>query len=238
MKKNDHVHISQIIPFSFVDGPGNRFALFLQGCLMDCPYCHNPETKSRKINAKGSKWMGLDELLSKIEHSRPFIRGVTVSGGEPLLQKSFLKKLLPELKKLNLTAFLNTNAYLISPKEDSTWFSDWDGVMVDIKSAIPSEHQKLTGLPLEPILQNIAWLIKIDRLFEIRTVIIPDLINNEETVKRVAQFLIEQKAEQIPYRLLPYRPEGVLSPYKEQLRVPNQDQLDDLKKIFTLEIQK
>ena len=88
--------VADIIPFSWVDGPGNRFVIFLQGCNFDCKACHNPQTIP--LDSVHAKRMSVDELLEQIRDAMPHISGVTVSGGEATLQAEFVYSLFLKLK--------------------------------------------------------------------------------------------------------------------------------------------
>lgn len=101
--------VHRIIPFSNVDGMGNRTSIFLQGCNLNCLYCHNPETISRQTDA--GKMISLATLFDKIMEARPFIRGVTFSGGEPTLHARELIPLFKRLKAEGLTCYLDSNGF-------------------------------------------------------------------------------------------------------------------------------
>ena len=103
--------VADVIPFSWVDGPGNRFAIFLQGCNFDCVACHNPQTIP---HAEGTHFLtSIDELLVKIRKAAPFISGITVSGGEATQQAEFVHAIFravkadPQLGRL--TCFVDSN---------------------------------------------------------------------------------------------------------------------------------
>ena len=99
--------VNKIIPFSAVDGPGNRTAIFLQGCNFNCQYCHNPETIGKKNPY--TKLMTPEEVMAEVEKNIPFVRGITVSGGECTLQADFLKELFTLAKSRGLTTLVDSN---------------------------------------------------------------------------------------------------------------------------------
>ena len=166
--------VNKIIPFSCIDGPGNRTAIFFQGCNLKCTYCHNPETINKCINCgkcvltcpvnalemnngkvlwdedkcvecdnciktckilstPRTKDYSVDELFEEIKKVRPFIQGITVSGGECTLNADFLVELFTKVKEeLNLTCFVDTNGTLdLSEKEDLV--NATDKFMLDVK---------------------------------------------------------------------------------------------------------
>lgn len=101
--------VHRIIPFSNVEGYGNRTSIFVQGCNANCLYCHNSETIP--MTSKDAKLYSVDELLVLIKNQIPFIRGITVSGGEATLYHKFITKLFIEVKKLGLTCYIDTNGF-------------------------------------------------------------------------------------------------------------------------------
>lgn len=101
--------VNQIIPFSNVEGAGNRTAVFLQGCDIRCVYCHNPETIPLK--SAQAKIYDVDELFKMIKSYKPFIRGITVSGGEPTLQYLAISELFKKVKSLGLSCYIDSNGF-------------------------------------------------------------------------------------------------------------------------------
>ncbi len=114
MKNNKEIYarIHSIESFGTVDGPGIRFVLFMQGCALKCKYCHNRDT----WDINGGNLMSLKDILSKIERYKPYILpsggGVTVTGGEPLLQVEFLIELFKSLKKHGIPTVIDTTRYV------------------------------------------------------------------------------------------------------------------------------
>ena len=113
--------VNRIIPFSSVDGPGNRTAIFLQGININCLNCHNPETRDKYGNPEITTVteMSADEVLEKVKKQIPFVRGITVSGGECMLQPDFLTELFTKTKMLGLSTKLDTNSPIeLSEKQE------------------------------------------------------------------------------------------------------------------------
>ncbi len=137
--------------FGSVDGPGIRFIIFLQGCRLRCQYCHNPDTWN--IHADGANWLSVSEILDRAERFRSYWRtagGITVSGGEPLLQIDFLLELFAEAKRRNITTCIDTSAEPFT--RDEPFYSKFqalmrltDTVLLDIKHIDDLEHRRLTG---------------------------------------------------------------------------------------------
>ena len=201
--------VNKIIPFSNVDGPGNRLSIFFQGCNFDCLYCHNPET----IEVFGEKnipeeisVMTADDILREIAEVEPFISGITVSGGECSLQWKFLTELFTKVKKKwkRLTCFVDSNGSVPLWTEDKKEFVEiLDKVMIDIKAY--------------------------DKIYEVRTVIVPEIIDNEKTVDNISK-LIAHYNKDIKYKLIKYRQNGVRRDVLVSY-TPDDDYMNKLKKI-------
>lgn len=261
--------VSKIIPFSAVDGPGNRMAIFLQGCNFNCLYCHNPETinackncglcvsecphgalsfengevvwnkdicegcdlclKTCRRNSKPKAVrMTIDEVLNEIKKVRSFITGITVSGGECTLQAEFLTELFKEVKKLGLTTFADTNGSTPFWQEKELTEA-MDKAMLDIKSFDPDEHKMLTGQDNSVVIENAKYLAGLDKLFEIRTVIVPEVLDNYYNVDQISK-LIASLNPDIRYKLIKYRPLGVRTDMINS-HVPSDEMMQELKDI-------
>jgi len=262
-------YVNKIIPFSNVDGEGNRMAIFLQGCNYNCLYCHNPETINRCVNCgecvpaceygalsmvDGKVEYDIDkcvncdacvatcrknsspkitkitasELMKKIEKVKLFISGITVSGGECTLQRDFLKELFTKVKSLGLTTFIDTNGSTPIYK-DKELLEVTDKTMIDLKAFSPEENRMLTGLTNETVIKNIRELGKLDKIYEIRTVVVPDVLNNKHTVDMGSKLLGEINPN-IQYKLIKYRPMGVRKELLETT-VPTNDYMKELESI-------
>lgn len=261
--------VNRIIPFSAVDGPGNRTSIFLQGCNFNCLYCHNPETINKCIHCgecvnvcpKGAlyyednkvhwrdelcvkcdaclkacthnaspkvKEMSVEDIILQIKKVRPFIEGITVSGGECTLQKDFLVPLFKEVKKLGLTCFVDTNGS-IPLYEDNALLQVMDKAMIDLKSYPLEEHKMLTSMENNIVLKNITELSKLDKLYEIRTVVVPELLDNKHNVHMISS-LIASLNPNIIYKIIKYRPLGV----REEMihsYTPSKEFMDELYQI-------
>lgn len=227
--------VNKIILFSNVDGPGNRLSIFFQGCNFDCLYCHNPET----IEVFGEKnipeeisVMTVDDILREIAEVEPFISGITVSGGECSLQWKFLTELFTEVKKKwkRLTCFVDSNGSVPLWTEDKKEFVEiLDKVMIDIKAYDKKDHMLMVGMDNENVIKNFKYLVEIDKIYEVRTVIVPEIIDNEKTVDNISK-LIAHYNKDIKYKLIKYRQNGVRRDVLVSY-TPDDDYMNKLKKI-------
>ena len=138
-------HIHSIESFGTVDGPGIRFVIFMQGCTLKCKYCHNRDTW--KVNS--GKKITIDELVKEIQNYRTYIEnsggGVTVSGGEPLLQAEFVTELFKNLKELGIHTALDTAGSIPLSPSIKELLKYTDLVLLDIKHIDDEKSKNLTG---------------------------------------------------------------------------------------------
>lgn len=220
-----------------VDGPGTRMTVFLNGCPLRCLYCHNPDTM---FAAKGQP-VRLNDLVGRLKRYRRIFRttggGLTVSGGEPLMQPAFVGRLLHEAKQLGIHTAIDTSGFLGANASDAL-LDDLDLVLLDIKSGIPEVYRKATGRELQPTLDFARRLS--ERGTEevwIRFVLVPDLTDAVENVEAVAgiveQISVVTRVEVLPFHQmgrdkwatlkLPYKLADTSPPSKELIeRVRNQ----------------
>ena len=224
-------HIHSLETFGTVDGPGIRFVLFMQGCLLKCQYCHNPDTWA----LDGGKTMTLEEVLSEIEPYLNYYKssggGLTVSGGEPTLQAGFVASLFQEVKKRwNLHTTLDSNGFndmnRIEELIDAT-----DLVLLDLKHINDEKHKVLTGKSNERMLETARWLSDHGKKMWIRHVFVPGIHDDEEDLRNLGRFIGTlngvEKFEILPYHQMgiykwellgkEYPLEGVPSPTQEEV---------------------
>lgn len=200
--------VNKILPFSSVDGPGNRTAIFLQGCNFNCLYCHNPETIDHCNHCSPKVVeMTVEDVIKVINKTRTFISGITVSGGECTLQPEFLIGLFKEVKKMGLTVFIDTNGS-VPLYGNEKLVEAMDMVMIDVKSYDPEEHKSLTGMDNGIVLENVKYLSGINKLCEVRTVVVPEVLDNYYNIDMISK-LITSLDPNIRYKIIKYRPVGV-----------------------------
>ncbi|MFH9707041.1 pyruvate formate-lyase-activating protein [Streptomyces luteogriseus] len=171
-----------------VDGPGTRFVLFLSGCPLRCLYCANPDT----WHLRDGKRAAVDEVMAEIEKYRPFVTtaggGVTLTGGEALLQPAFTAGVLRRCKELGLHTALDTSGFL-GARATGELLADTDLVLLDIKSFDVRTHRKLTGGDLAPTLDFATRLDRLAVPVWIRYVLVPGWTDDPATVDGLGAFL-------------------------------------------------
>ncbi|MFD9120098.1 pyruvate formate-lyase-activating protein [Streptomyces bottropensis] len=169
------------------DGPGTRFVLFVSGCPLRCLYCANPDT----WHMRDSREATVDEVMTEIEKYRTFITtaggGVTLTGGEPLLQSAFTGEILRRCKEAGLHTALDTSGFLGSRATDEL-LADTDLVLLDIKSFDVTTYRKLTGGRLAPTLSFATRLDRLSVPMWVRYVLVPGWTDDPEAVEGLARF--------------------------------------------------
>ena len=177
-----------------VDGPGIRFVVFMQGCPMRCQYCHNPDTWTTDLNKK----MSVDEILEKYEGVKEFLRngGLTITGGEPLMQIDFVTKLFKVAKEKQIHTALDTSGILFNrnnTEKIDELLKYTDLVMLDIKHINEDEHKKLTGYSNKNILDFAKYLSEKNVPMWVRHVVVPNITYNEKYLIQLGEFLATLK---------------------------------------------
>ncbi len=223
--------VVKIIDSSVVDGPGNRAVIFLQGCNYNCKYCHNPETIEPAGGQKGLQQLTADEVAERLGRNLPFIRGLTISGGECMLHEEFVYEVCTEAKRRygqDFSCLLDSNGSIPYDKV----LPVIDGVLLDVKAVDESAHRALTGAPAGPALSQAAALAKVGKLIEIRTVVLGETGEAEacvrETARKISAAAGKEALEKIAYKLIKYRPKGVRKEYLRELKVPSGPELERL----------
>ncbi|MDR0587225.1 MAG: YjjW family glycine radical enzyme activase [Treponema sp.] len=187
-------------------------------CIRNCPYNASPRIR----------WMDGEEAARRILANRPFIRGVTCSGGECTLYRDFLVDLFSRLKAEGLGCLIDSNGSLDFEKEPELLALS-DGVMLDVKAIDPAVHRELTGQDNEIVLHNAEFLARMGKLTEIRTVACVRDYGVRETIEKLAVLLKPYLPGNIHYRLIAFRPYGVREEY-QGLGQPRQDAMEELEK--------
>ena len=221
--------------FGTVDGPGIRFVVFMQGCPMRCKYCHNPDTW--RFGA-GKKYTAAD-VFKEILKYKSYIKsgGVTVSGGEPLLQAEFIAELFRLLKAEGIHTALDTSGVTFdkdnpqSVEKHLSVLRYTDLVLLDIKHIDEDEHKALTGFSNKRTLDFALFLSENGKKMWIRHVLVPDITDKDEYLQKLKQFIsglkTVERVEVLPYHTmgevkyeklgLPYPLKGVQPPAKQRI---------------------
>lgn len=216
-------YVHSIESFGTVDGPGVRLVVFLQGCPLRCLYCHNPDTW--KLN-EGNQ-MSVEEILKKYKNCKEFLKngGLTVTGGEPLMQTDFVTELFKACKKENIHTCLDTSGITFTQESKAKFdklMEVTDLVMLDIKHIDKDEHIKLTGKSNERIFEFAKYLREINKTMWIRHVVVPNLTLNDEFLFSLGYFLGDfrnmKALDVLPYHSMgnvKYENLGLIPPLKE-----------------------
>lgn len=239
VKKASLGAIHSIESFGSVDGPGIRFVIFLQGCQMRCQYCHNADTWAIQFGDRPAS-----ALIQKALRYKSYWGtegGITVSGGEPLLQIEFLIDLFSQAKAEGIHTVLDTSGQPFT--FDEPFFSQFkqlmnlcDLVLLDLKTLDSDLHRKLCGRNNENILAMAMYLDALHKPVWIRHVLVPGLTTDEEQLKEMADFIDTlhnvQRVEVLPYHTLGaykwkklgylYPLEGIEPPTQEEVKRANQ----------------
>lgn len=202
--------------FGTVDGPGIRFVIFMQGCPMRCQYCHNPDTWEIGLGTE----ITADKLITQYKKNRSFYKsgGITVTGGEPLLQIDFVTELFIKAKSENIHTCIDTSGITFNHNQAyieklKLLLKYTDLVMLDIKHIDNVKHRKLTGHTNENILQFALFLEKNKIPVWIRHIVVEGITDNREDLIRLGEF-IGKLSNLKALDVLPYHTMGVHK-YKE-----------------------
>ncbi|MCR5778318.1 MAG: pyruvate formate lyase-activating protein [Lachnospiraceae bacterium] len=234
--------IHSIETFGSVDGPGVRFVVFVKGCALRCKYCHNVDTWDPHSDDMRTS----DEILDQAERYRSYWGndgGITVSGGEPLLQIDFLIDLFKKAKERGINTCIDTAGQPFTRNEPffgkfNELMKYTDLLLVDIKHIDAEEHVKLTGKSNENIKDFIKYLSEIGKPIWIRHVLVPTITDNDEYLKRTREFIEElsnvEKIEVLPYHSMgEYKWEELKIPYSlKNIEAPSQERVTNAEKIL------
>lgn len=222
--------------FGTVDGPGIRFVIFMQGCPLKCKYCHNRDT----WNMNGGTYITVDELIKEIQKYRSYILssngGITVSGGEPLLQAEFVLELFKELKELGFHTALDTSGSIPINNTIKELLQYTDLVLLDIKHINNEKAIDLTGVPNTNNLEFAKYLSNLKLPVWIRQVLLPGYTDDKYDLEKLKKFIDSlenvKKVEILPYHNLgkfkwkemndTYLLEDVSSPSQEDIEKASQ----------------
>ena len=189
MESGDWGFIHSFTTGSAVDGPGVRIVGWLSGCQFRCVFCHNPDTW-KVVNGTPIRLERAVEVVSQYRQSlRTMKGGLTISGGEPLIQYRFLSKLFPAVHERGIHTTLETNGYLGARLTDDD-LASIDLVMLGLKAIEPDLHKRLTGMDTKPVHEFARRLAARKHPVWIRFVIVPGWTDNMEEVDRMAEFAV------------------------------------------------
>lgn len=218
-----------------VDGPGLRFVIFLQGCVMRCAYCHNPDS----WDFNGGKEYSVEDCIKEILKYKNYFGkngGVTLSGGEPLCQIDFVIELFSKLKDLKINTCLDTSGICFDTQllyKFNKLISVTDLFLVDLKHIDDEKHVWLTGKSNKNCLDFITYLDKNNKKMWIRYVLVPNINSHEKTLRQTKKFIDTlknvEKVEILPYHThgkykydelnLPYRLNDINEPTQEEIKL-------------------
>ena len=240
--KEAYIHSTE--SFGSVDGPGIRFLIFLQGCHMRCRYCHNPDTW--RAPSGGDDSLSVTELLDKAERYRTYWGpegGITVSGGEALLQIDFLIDLFEEAHRRGINTCLDTAAQPFT--RDEPFFTKFqrlmqstDLVLLDLKHIDSERHRWLTGHGNEQILDCARYLSDSGVPVWIRHVLVPGITDDEEQLTALRRFIDTltnvKRVEVLPYHTLGlFKWQQLGIPYTlSDIPVPTAEQVEHARQIL------
>jgi pyruvate-formate lyase-activating enzyme len=209
------VRLADVVPFSWVDGPGNRFVVFTQGCPFDCLACHNPKTIAPC--GPDTRFTDVGRVLDEIREVEPYLAGVTVSGGEATAQWRFVRDLFTEVRADpqlgRLTTYVDTNGHAL-PRVWDELLPVTDGFMVDLKALDPEVHHRLTGRGNELVLDSIRYLHSHGKLAEVRLLLVPGFNDSAEQLARTAAWLADLDPA-LRVVVIGFRPHGVRDEYAD-----------------------
>ena len=232
------LHIHSFETFGTVDGPGIRFVIFLQGCHLRCKYCQNRDTWDTCGGQEFSTYDVLEKILKYQAYIKPSGGGVTVSGGEPLLQAKALTHLFDELKKYDIHTAIDTSGMFKITEDVKRLIDLTDLFLLDIKHIDAEKSRSLVGLSNELELEFANYLNKINKPVWIRQVLIPGITDNKDDLLKLKDFISSlnnvQKIELLPYHDLgrfKWENLGLMYPL-QNVRIATNDDIERAKKIL------
>ena len=232
-----HIHSTE--SFGAADGPGVRFIVFMQGCHMRCRYCHNPDT----WKMDGGDEVTADEILKRALRFKPYWGkdgGITISGGEPLLQIDFVIELFKKAKELGINTCIDTAGNPFTKEEP--FFSKFEELMkytdlllLDLKEINPTRHKDLTGFDNSNIIEMAKYLSEINKPVWIRHVLVPEHSDFDDDLDALGDFIDTlsnvDRVEILPYHTLgKFKWENLGIPYTlESISPPSAERIENAK---------
>ncbi|MEZ2189632.1 pyruvate formate-lyase-activating protein [Corynebacterium sp. CCM 9204] len=190
-----------------VDGPGTRMTLFLSGCPLRCQYCHNPDTMEMRTGTLETA----DDIIAKVKRYRGVFRasggGLTISGGEPLFQIAFARRVFTAVHDAGIHVAVDTSGYLGSRLTDAD-LDSIDLFLLDVKSGDPDTYRRVTGRELQPTIDFGDRLAAAGKKIWIRFVLVPGLTDDLENVEKVCDIVSRWKDSVERVEVLPFHNMG------------------------------
>jgi len=174
------------------DGPGLRAVVFVSGCLLRCSYCHNPDT----WHLKDGTYVSLQQVLDRLSGFAPSLiklgGGLTISGGEPMVQLAFTRRIFQGAKKMGLHTAIETSGFL-GDRVDESYLSAVDLFLLDIKSSDPDTYRRVTGRDLAPTLRFAERLASLSKPVWVRFTLVAGATDDPANVDGIARFVAPMK---------------------------------------------
>ncbi|HIX79693.1 MAG TPA: pyruvate formate lyase-activating protein [Candidatus Corynebacterium faecipullorum] len=224
-----------------VDGPGTRMTMFMSGCPLRCQYCHNPDTMEMKVGTLER----IEDVVKRIKRYKPIFKasggGLTISGGEPLFQIAFARRVLKEVHDAGIHTAIDTSGYLGARLRDED-LDNIDLVLLDVKSGDEETYKKVTRRELQPTIDFGDRLNAIGKPVWIRFVVVPGLTDSPENVANVAKIVSRWKSNVERVEVLPFHNMGADKwhelgyPYTlEDTKPPKPEDVEKIREVFRKE---
>ena len=224
-----------------VDGPGTRMTMFMSGCPLRCQYCHNPDTMEMKVGTLER----IEDVVKRVKRYKPVFKasggGLTISGGEPLFQIAFARRVLKEVHDAGIHTTIDTSGYLGARLRDED-LDNIDLVLLDVKSGDEETYKKVTRRELQPTIDFGDRLNAIGKPVWIRFVVVPGLTDGPENVANVAKIVSRWKSNVERIEVLPFHNMGADKwhelgyPYTlEDTKPPKPEDVEAIREVFRKE---
>ena len=224
-----------------VDGPGTRMTMFMSGCPLRCQYCHNPDTMEMKVGTLER----IEDVVKRIKRYKPIFNasggGLTISGGEPLFQIAFARRVLKEVHDAGIHTTIDTSGYLGARLRDED-LDNIDLVLLDVKSGDEETYKKVTRRELQSTIDFGDRLNAIGKPVWIRFVVVPGLTDGPENVANVAKIVSRWKSNVERVEVLPFHNMGADKwhelgyPYTlEDTKPPKPEDVEEIREVFRKE---
>ena len=221
-----------------VDGPGTRMTMFMSGCPLRCQYCHNPDTMEMKVGTLER----IEDVVKRIKRYKPIFKasggGLTISGGEPLFQIAFARRVLKEVHDAGIHTAIDTSGYRGARLRDED-LDNIDLVLLDVKSGDEETYKKVTRRELQPTIDFGDRLNAIGKPVWIRFVVVPGLTDGPENVANVAKIVSRWKSNVERVEVLPFHNMGadkwkrIGLPYElEDVSPPSPERVEQVREVF------